>query len=144
MGWESWGQVIETPRRGGERVRVIATARRANAACGLDSGATREAPLGEVRVFRLGFVNEAPGNEDQCDKEHVESDKGCEREKDFHDRVGFKSSGNLMTGGGLRRVHSTLPMRDRLRLRLNRTDSFTLCVRSAVLFGARFAVASFR
>ena len=86
MGWKGWRQVIETPRRGGERARVTATARRANAACGPDrSGATREAPLVESSVFRLGFANEAPGDEDQCDEEDVESDKGCEKEKDFHD-----------------------------------------------------------
>ena len=97
MGWESWGQVIETPRNGGERARVTATARRANAPCGPDrSGATREAPLGEVSVFHLGFANEALGDEDQCDEEDVESDKGCEKEKDLHDRVWFESSGNLI------------------------------------------------
>jgi hypothetical protein len=36
------------------------------------------------RSFRIGFVDEAPRDEDQRNDEDVESNNGCEKEKAFH------------------------------------------------------------
>lgn len=36
-------------------------------------------------ILRLRLVNHVPRDENQRDEEHVERDKGCKKEKDFHD-----------------------------------------------------------
>jgi len=47
-----------------------------NAASPSRAGATRAAPLGELRILRLGLAYEAPRDEDQRYEEDVEGDDG--------------------------------------------------------------------